>query len=386
MLDTHRLPIAPVRARPASLATALIAVGALLGCSPAEQSAAPQGDATPASSAPSAPESQTPPTAEADAPAEAELEPAAAPPAAAEPSTIPLLLSVHLEARTARRCDTPPVGCASDDDFDANMDGLEAFLTSLDDSGLSATFQLHIQWLMRLDESERGAQLMAGIIDGGHEVALHHHHFDHADWDGYSDDPAAWSSAHFKYKNLDPSPMSDYMAALGAWEQRWDVRVQTMATPAFETDWQPAWGFRTTDDENTANATALDDPSGACQKSSGGVQTDGVLTLPNGPTTWEHEDLGLVVLGVTHTRFIGGHEACQRLLGDHVLEAAALLDPTSMDPSEVINLVFHLHNYSESAGVKSAFDDFFASAGAMPGLEPMTVQGYMCARRGACPQ
>lgn len=295
---------------------------------------------------------------------------------------LPFLLSVHLEAKTARECATPPKGCKTDEEFGDMLGVGERFVASLEKRGLRATFEMHVQWLQRLPKSDRGHALVQSIIAGGHEIALHHHPFDHPDWDGYSDDPDAAPGQHKSYPHLSPASMEDYAVIVADFEATFAVTLETMATPEFEYDWRSTWRYRTLDETDPTFAEALQDPSGACAKQNGKTQT---VRVPAQAYTEHHDALSMAVTTVPHTWFIGGDGPCQAVMAENVLRMVDALEPDELPLPAVVNLVFHQWNYGDSPEVEAEFDAFFdAVAERSAELVPMTIREFVCTRLDGC--
>jgi hypothetical protein len=296
-------------------------------------------------------------------------------------SGIPLIFSVHLEAKTGRKCDVPGVLCATDAEFDDHMGWAETLVAAYKSRGLKGTFEMHLPWLTRLSESARGIAILKSITDGGHEIALHHHHFDHPDWDGYSDDPAS-AGQHSVYKNLKAQPMATHLAAVQSWESTFGYTIRTMASREFEFDWQAPWIFRTEDDLTPTKSTTLVDPSKTCAKASPKAQA---VNLPARYEKQPHIKLGIDVHTIYHAWFIGDSPACQKTLASNVTAIAQALDPKTLDPKETVNLVHHLHNYGSDPAIMAEFNAFFDQIIKVPNLKPMTVREFICDRVKVCP-
>lgn len=299
---------------------------------------------------------------------------------------IPMLLSVHLESKTSAKCEPnqPTKGCVDDATFATNLGMLETFLDKLDSLGLKATLEFHLHWLVRMPESELGKALVERLTRSGspHEIALHHHQFDHPDWDGYSDHPDSLTKPHSQYTWRVRKPMSEYLSTLSAWQTTHNVVIHTMATPEWDYDWDSsAWLLRTEDDADGSNMLPLNDPQKACAKANPKTQT---LHLPNGVTSATHP-LGMTVHSVLHTWFIGDSVGCQQVLADNVLARIDTLTPATVDKTAVINLVFHLHNYGTEAAITAEFDRFFGELAKRSSLLPMTVKAFACERLAVCP-
>ena len=144
-----------------------------------------------------------------------------------------------METRTSRICDT--VGpCVEEEAWQPSVAELATLLERLDANGLNGTFEHPFHWLTRLTESAEGIAVTETMLGGGHEIALHHHGYDHDGWDGYSDSDAA-STQHGVYKDVTAQPMSAYMNLVNAWEADHGYEIVTMEGTDLMSDGQPEW-------------------------------------------------------------------------------------------------------------------------------------------------
>lgn len=292
--------------------------------------------------------------------------------------TVPFVLSLHMEPHGSRVCDTvnhPEVRCVTNEDFAHNRQKMGEMIDVLNQYGLKATFEASPQWLTRLSETAEGQAVIQAAIDGGHEWALHHHGFDHNDWNGYSDNPLAYSQPHHIYSSLTPQPMSAYMEIVHAFETENNIQMITMEGTQLEYDWQEEWEFKTADGDEK-DGWPLDDPDGVC---------------PTGNPSWTQvvlpsisfEDLSLPAWGLTHTNFMGFIPACQKVKADNIYAYFDEVDLNTLQPTDAVNLVFHVEDYARDE-LTPEFDAFFEKVSQYPFIKGMTVSDYMCERVGVC--
>lgn len=291
--------------------------------------------------------------------------------------TIPLILTLHMEPSGSRICDEdlPEVKCATDEEFARNSQKMDELIDRFNQYDFKGTFEASPQWLTRLSETAEGKEIMKKVIEGGHEWALHHHGFDHNDWDGFSDNPSAATEAHHNYVNLEPQAMSAYMDIVHAFETEQNLEFVTIEGTDFDYDWHEEWKFKTTD---ATGGDPLNDPDGLCPTANSAAWNH--ISLPSIP----YEDSSLNAWGVTHTNFMGFTPECQQLKSDHILAYLAGVDPPSMSTTDAVNLVFHVEDYADSDEIQAEFDSFFEKAADYSFVQGMTVQDYMCERVGEC--
>jgi len=291
---------------------------------------------------------------------------------------LPILFSFHMEAKTARHCGVGinDVDCADDAEWAENMASLEALVDSLDSAGLKGTFQHQIQWLERLDESPEGEALMQKMIDNGHEIALHHHGWGHGDPDGYSNNPDAGGEGFL-------GTMDDYMVIHNDWETRWNYQLVTMeGTDINLYDGQPEWIYRTSDDQHSAFAIDLDDPSDLCGFDDGsGKPAWHSVTLPSTPSSSRD------YTSVGHTYFGKGEAGtaeCLEMYRVHILARTQEILDAGHESTDSINMVLHPVLDYAFPTLTDVYDQTFADLAALDGVFGMTVRDYMCERAEEC--
>lgn len=294
-------------------------------------------------------------------------------------ATVPLVMSIHMEPSGARECDVDGVRCASPEKFAHNLEKLKALISSLNQRGLTGTFEADVQWLERLMEDESGKETVKYLMVSGHEMALHHHGWDHEDWDGYSDNPQAYLTPHPNYPNLVAQPMSAYLEIVQAFEAEFGTTLRTIEATDTDYDWE-GWDFKTT--EATGDGWQLEDPTGACDFLIGeGRPTWLEVHLPNSP----YHDTELSAWGLTHSHFYGFTPECQKVKADNVTAYLDGVDDTLLGTEKAVNLVFHVEDYADGDDIEAVFDSFFATIEATyPFMQGMGVAEYMCDRVGLC--
>jgi hypothetical protein len=293
-------------------------------------------------------------------------------------SGLPIIFSFHLEAKTARECTAgfSEQECADDAEWQANVKVLDRLIDKLGAHGLKGTFQHQIQWLQRLEQSEEGKTITTKMIQNGHEIALHHHGWDHGDPDGYTDTPGVSG-------NKFVGTMDDYLDWVHGWELRWSYQLVTIeGTDLNAGDNRPEWIYRTSDDHNNVEAEALDDGGDECGYSDGtGKPAWLVVALPS-----QHRGTGTVT-SVGHTYFGKGKTgtaACQSAYAAHILRRTEQILARGPKANEAINMVLHPdidYGFSALTGV---YDQFFADVSALSGIVGMTVRDYSCQRAAHC--
>ena len=293
-------------------------------------------------------------------------------------SLVPVLLSLHMEAKTARHCTDGvlPEVCTTDEDWVQHMANLDGMVDALDNVGLKGTFQHQIQWLQRLEESETGRAITQKMIDNGHEIGLHHHGWGHADPDGYSNNPDAEG-------DLFLGSMDDYLAILHAWEERWNYELVTIeGTELNFWDNQLEWLFRTSDDQSNPDLVPLNDPGNACGMADGsGKPAWQVVALPSRPF-WA-PDYNMV----GHTYFGRAGAAgveCQRVYSAHILARTMEIISAGPKSDDAINMVLHPQLDYASPDLSEVYNQLFADVVATGGVVGMTVRDYFCDRVGIC--
>ncbi len=291
---------------------------------------------------------------------------------------IPVLLSIHMESSSSRVCDDTSARCVTEEEWEDSLDSLERMIAALDDAGLKGTFQHQIHWITRLAESERGIAITQSMIDGGHELAIHRHGFTHNDWDGYSDDPEA-AHGHSIYSDLETQSMDEYMEIINDWQDAWGHIARTVEGTDLIVDRQPEWIYQTGDDGNNPNSEELHDPNNHCPS---GRPTWSTVSLPNTPRILR----GQGITSIGHTWIGAQTGSCTETVSTHILQVIDALDPETIDPTSVINVVFHPKDYDTNEENSDAFDAFFQELASRDFLVGMTVSDYMCERVGECPQ
>jgi hypothetical protein len=296
-------------------------------------------------------------------------------------SGLPILFSLHLEAKTARRCDDgiAPRDCASDQDWQANMDRLDHLIDSLDSAGLKGTFQHQIQWLQRLEDSPEGQAITQKMLDNGHEIGLHHHGWGHGDPDGYTNITTASGPLFL-------GDMDDYLDILHDWEDRWNYQLVTIeGTDLTLYDNQPEWLYRTSDDQHSLHWEDLDDEFNLCHYADGtgkpawrGVTLPSTATKADGFTKVGHTYFGKGEVGVQ------GGAACQQVYADHILVRTKTLLSDGVETTDAVNMVFHPDIDYGLPHLTPGYDDFFQNIAEEEGVIGMTVRDYMCERVGVC--
>lgn len=289
---------------------------------------------------------------------------------------IPILFSVHTESSSSRICDGTEARCATDEEWEELLGVTERMIEAWDRNGLKATFQMQISWMTRLQDSDRGRDIIQSLIDGGHEIAIHHHGFTHNDWNGYSDDPES-ANGHDIYTDLVAKPMSEYMEIVHAFEDEWGVQITTVEGTDLMIDRQPEWIFQTGDDGNNPNAQELNDPHNYCPE---GRPTWSSVTLPNSSSSLRSQG----VTSVGHTWLSAQTGDCTRTVMDHVLDIINSFESDELDADEVVNFVLHPKDLTTNADNEDAFMEAFDAFGSIEKLVGMTVQEYMCERVGKC--
>jgi len=291
---------------------------------------------------------------------------------------LPVLLSLHMEAKTARHCDDGilPQNCTDDESWIDHMDGINEMLDVLDSVGLKGTFQHQIQWLQRLEESATGRAITRRMLDTGHEIALHHHGWGHGDPDGYSNNPDAEG-------DLFLGTMDDYIDIVHDWEERWDYQLVTIeGTELNFWDNQPEWLYRTSDDQNNEHLVPLDDPDNICGYADGsGKPAWQVVALPSVPTVGPEFSM------VGHTYYGRGklgQTACHEVYAAHILRRTQEILDDGPASDDAINLVLHPTQDYANPNLTGVYDQFFSDIMDLDGVVGMTVRDYMCERAGAC--
>lgn len=283
---------------------------------------------------------------------------------------VPVLLSIHMETSESIPCDSGHKRCKTDEEFGEMMIILERLIETLNATGLKGTFEHQITWLIRLEQSERGRSLIQAMIEEGHEIALHHHGFDHNDWDGYSNNPE--SNDH---------SMEEYMNIVHDFEKEWGIQITTMEGTDLSFDGQEEWIFHTSDDQQNQYKVELKDPEGYCPV---GRPTWSVVSLPNKA----RELSSMNVINFGHT-FFGGNFAqakpdCTKVLSENILARIAEINLDDLETNEFLNFVFHPTDYGKSEENTQIYDKFFMTLGSMEELIGMTVQDFTCKRLKVC--
>jgi hypothetical protein len=300
---------------------------------------------------------------------------------------IPVMFSIHMEAQTAREC--PPsstVGsesvepdCADESEWLDNMGHLDSLIDALDDAGLKGTFMHQIQWLLRLENSPMGRALIEKMIDNGHEIALHHHGWDHADPDGYSDYEFAAGGVDYL------GDMDTYLLLVQGWQKRWSYELMTMDGTGLEVhgDERPEWIYRTGSDGHNNDAFELmyDPVADECGFASGsGKPAWKVVALPNRATAMDdHTLLGYTYFGKGSANSVD----CLSLYTAQILARTRAVQVAGPDAGEGINMVLHPVSDYGSTHLRPVYDQFFQDI-ANQGGEGMTVRHFMCDRAGVC--
>ncbi len=284
-------------------------------------------------------------------------------------SDLPVIFSIHMEAKSARECGGVNTSCKTDEEFVEMMDVVERMIDIYNETGLKGTFEMHIQWIQRLPKTDQGRRLIQAMIDGGHEPALHHHGMTQSDWDGYSDEAGASDSDEYL------GSMSDYLEIVHQFEDDWGVELTTTEGTGLKTDSQEEWIYRTSDDQNNSEAYTISDPDGVCPV---GRPVWTLITLPNQPRSAQ----GYTSIG--HTHFGTKNAACTENIGAQLLERINEIIDEGYDSNDVINFVFHPMDYGTDADNMDAHDAFYRSLSEIDELYGMTVQQYMCERVDIC--
>ena len=292
-------------------------------------------------------------------------------------SRLPLVLSVHFEPKTSRTCDVEGVLCATDEEFSNWRDATDALISVLDANGLKATFQLEIHWLVRLDQDVQGQKTLQKMIEGGHEIGLHHHQYDNKDWDGFSDSPKS-QQPHPTYPQLVARPMSEWQGIVDAWQKRTGYRLKTASSPEVYFDWQATWLYRTLADPNPEASIPVIDPLNACNPSESEMQ------LPSRSGQTSIPAINAEVPTAYYARFVASNAACQLALGNTVLDFARHFDGARGDKLNGVHLLFHLSDYAATKEIQDAYDNFFQAAANSETFEPLTVRDYLCQRMETC--
>ncbi len=292
---------------------------------------------------------------------------------------LPVLFTIHMEATTSRECGEgiDPTVCVDDDRWATNMASLDAMVDALDDAGLKGTFLHQIQWLERLELSETGRAITQKMLDHGHEIGIHHHGWDHADPDGYTNNPDAVGADGFL------GTMDDYMDIIHAWQERWNYTLVTVEGTGLtvDCDAQPEWIYRASDDHRNVDAVALDDPTDACGFEDGsGKPAWKVIALPSRPEpTRDFTKVG-------HTYFGKGAHAnvdCLGLYTTQILARTEEIQTAGPAREDAINMVLHPVLDYGVASLTDTYDQFFLDIAAQGGVG-MTLRAYMCERADYC--
>ncbi|MBU4267665.1 MAG: hypothetical protein KJ808_02295 [Acidobacteria bacterium] len=109
-------------------------------------------------------------------------------------------IMIHLEAgyRSCKENNLPP-GLSIPDDFRLKDLGWQEYfwptvielVQKADEFGFKLTLALNPQWAEYILEDNAKVNLVKTWQENGHEMAFHHHGFDHPDWNGYSNRPEA---------------------------------------------------------------------------------------------------------------------------------------------------------------------------------------------------
>ncbi len=297
---------------------------------------------------------------------------------------IPVIFSIHMEARTARECSSmiDPADCADDSEWLENMDHLDSLIDALNGAGLKGTFMHQIQWLLRLETSATGRMIIYKMIGGGHEIALHHHGWDHADPDGYSDCKEASGVDHL-------GGMDAYLDLVRDWSQRWGYPLVTMDGTSLETcgDERPEWLYRTGSDRQSDLAFDLmyDPVADECGFADGsGKPAWTVVALPNSAhrdtVQDDHTWLGYTYFG----KGSANSQECLSLYTEQILARTRAIQVTGPARDEAINMVLHpVSDWGSDQDLRSVYEQFFHDI-ADQGGQGMTVRKFMCDRAGFC--
>lgn len=280
--------------------------------------------------------------------------------------TVPIMLTIHMETHESIPCDVRSTRCKTDEEFGDMMGVVETLVASLNDTGLKGTFQFQITWMTRLSESDRGRKIIQSVLDGGHEIGLHHHGFDHNDWDGYSDNPEAQGSS-----------MGEYMQLVHDFEKEWGIEISTVEGTDLRYDGQDEWIIHTSDDPRNPEQVELHDPDGACPT---GRPTWSVVSLPN--TIKKLTATGGVNIGHTWMAWRTGE--CVQVLSENILGRIDDINLEGLSSDQLINVVFHPSDYGATSETIKAFDQFFHNLSTVPELKAMTAQQIACERLRVC--